>query len=140
MYITRNRRNRRNTIGGALIETVVGLFIMIPVVLFLVDVVAMVLAQMSHDALAKDCARAAAEVDEARTPGKTQTDINGVIARFQNPLLHVDSNSWSNPSPGVVRVETRSTFTFPVYIPFVGASSQQFVAEASEPLVGVLSP
>ncbi|MBX3076321.1 hypothetical protein KF913_20585 [Candidatus Obscuribacterales bacterium] len=140
MYMTRNRRNRRNTIGGALIETVVGLFILIPVVLFLVDVVAMVLAQMSHDALAKDCARAAAEVDETRFPGKTQTDINGVIARFNNPLLHVDSNSWSNPSPGVVRVETRSTFTFPVYIPFVGAASQQFVAEASEPLVGVLSP
>jgi len=137
MYLT---RKRRKTTGGALIETIVGLFVVIPVVLFLVDVVAMVLAQMSHDALAKDCARAAAEVDEARQPGKTQQDIDGVIARFNNPLLIVNSNSWSNPSPGVVRVETHSTFTFPVYIPFVGASSQQFVAEASEPIVGVLSP
>lgn len=136
MYLT---RRRRDTTGGALIETVVGLFVIIPVVLFLVDVVAMVLAQMAHDALAKDCARAAAEVDEIRYPGKTQTDIDGVIARFSNPMLTVNSNSWSNPSPGVVRVETRSTFTFPVAIPFMGNTQQQFVAEASEPLVGVPS-
>lgn len=127
---------RRNKKGGAIVETVAGLFVIIPTVLFLVDVVAMVLAQMAHDALAKDCARAAAEVDETVYPGRTQASIDGVIARFNNPVLVVNSNSWSNPTQDVIRVETRSTFTFPVPIPFWGNSSQQFVAEASEPIVG----
>ncbi|MDZ4832170.1 MAG: hypothetical protein SGJ27_00060 [Candidatus Melainabacteria bacterium] len=147
MYKTRN--SKRNITGGALIETIVGLFVLIPVVLFMVDVVALVLAQMAHDALVKDCARAAAEVRAERpaTPSspeivdgnKVEASILGVLSRFNNPVLVVNSHSWSNPGGdlGLVRVETRSTFTFPVAIPFAGNSSQVFVAEAIEPVVGL---
>lgn len=146
MYMT---RTKRKTTGGALIETIVGLFVLIPVVLFLIDVVALVLAQMAHDGLAKDCARAAAEVrarrptgsmaDEVVQPSDVQAAIDGVISRFNNPVLVVNSNSWSNPGGdlGLVRVQTTSTFTFPVAIPFAGNSSQVFVAEAIEPTVGL---
>ncbi len=148
MYLTR-RTSSRNTTGGALIETIVGLFVLIPVVLFIIDVVALVLAQMAHDALAKDCARAAAEVRAERpansmlpetvNPTKVQAAIDNVIARFNSPVLVVNSNSWQNPNGdlGLVRVETISTFTFPVPIPFAGNASQQFVAEAIEPTVGL---
>lgn len=132
-------RTRRSKTGGALVETVAGLFVLIPVVLFLIDVVAMVLAQMAHDALAKDCARAAAE---EKNGGAAATAVNGVIAGFSCPTLVV------NPPPivdfntgtGTVRVQTNSTFTFPVPIPFWGDSNQQFVAEAQEPIVGILPP
>lgn len=150
-------KSKRKTTGGALIETVAGLFILIPVVLFLIDVVSLVLAQTAHDKLAKDCARAAAEVRARRPTAPNQpevvdpADVNAaidqIITRFNNPVLVVNSRTWQNPpmnpptnmTPdlGLIRVELNSTFTFPVAIPFAGNTSQVFVAEAVEPTVGL---
>lgn len=133
-------RKRRKKTGGAIVETVAGLFVMIPVVLFLVDVVAMVLAQMAHDALAKDCARAAAEEKNA---GAATAAVNTVIGNFSSPVLKVNPGpvvDFDGTTPGTVRVQTTSVFTFPVPIPFMGSSNQTFVAEAREPIVGILPP
>lgn len=134
----RHRRKRR---GVSLIETVAGMAIAIPVVLFIVDAVAMVIAQIAHDHLAKDCARAAAE--EANATDMTNA-INNTISRFNNPMLVVDSNTFNvvNDASGTaetVRVQTVSTFTLPVPIPFLGMDKQTFKAEATEPVVGVAS-
>lgn len=136
IYRARNVTSRRKSRGGAIVETVAGLFVFIPVVLFIVDVVAMVLAQMAHDALAKDAARAAADTPDV---GSATTAMNTVRGNFNSPVLVVntmtlDTGNW----PNSVRVESISTFTFPVAIPFIGVASQQFVAEAVEPVVGVV--
>ena len=131
-------RKRRKKTGGAIVETVAGLFVLIPVVLFLVDVVAMVLAQMAHDALAKDCARAAAEETNA---GAATTAVGNVISSFSSPVLQIQAGpvvDYNGTIPETVRVQTTAIFTFPVPIPFWQNSNQTFVAEAREPIVGVL--
>ncbi len=133
---SRHRRKR----GVSLIETVAGMAIAIPVVLFIVDAVAMVIAQIAHDHLAKDCARAASE----EKPADMGLAINNVISRFSNPMLVVDSNTFNvvndgSGNPEIVRVQTRSTFTLPVPVPFLGMDKQTFVAEATEPIVSVPS-
>lgn len=132
-------RKRRKKSGGAIIETVAGLFVVIPVVLFLVDIVSMVLAQMANDALAKDCARAAAEENNA---GAASGDVATVISHFNCPTMTGVSAPVVNfdTASGTVYVQTQATFTFPVQIPFWGQNSQVFVAEAKEPIIGILSP
>lgn len=136
MYITR----RRNTKGGAIVETVAGLFVLVPIVLFLVDGIAMVLAQTANDALAKRCARAAASADSQAT---ATTAMNACIAGFSNPVItNVGANMTSYDGSGgpnsTVTVQTQITFVFPVQVPFVGVTTQDFVADATEPVVGTL--
>ncbi|MBK9142935.1 MAG: hypothetical protein IPM23_10600 [Candidatus Melainabacteria bacterium] len=132
MYLRRNRKKK----GGALVETVTGLFILVPIVLFLVDVVAMVMAQTANDALAKDCARAAASAPDA---AQASAAVAGIVASFNSPVLSNVSATITNYNTGsTVTVQTQVTFTFPVQVPFVGVSSQDFAATATEPVVGVL--
>lgn len=131
--VTSRKRSRR---GGAIVETVAGLFVFIPVVLFIVDIVAMVLAQMAHDALAKDAARAAADTHDT---GAATAAMNTVRGNFSSPVMVVNSMTLDTANwPNSVRVESISTFTFPVSIPFLGVANQRFVAEAVEPVVGVV--
>lgn len=137
MYITR----RRDTKGGAIIETVAGLFVLVPIVLFLVDGIAMVLAQTANDALAKRCARAAASAD---TTANATVAMNSVINGFSNPVITNVSAQMLGPFDetgdpnATVTVRTQITFSFPVQVPFVGVTTQDFVADATEPIVGTV--
>lgn len=134
MYLVRSRKTR----GGAIIETVAGLFVMVPIILFMIDGIAMVLAQTANDALAKKCARAAAS--EPDQP-KATAAVNNVISGFSSPVLtNVTANIMSFDAASTVRVQTQVTFVFPVQVPIVGATSQIFVADATEPVVGALPP
>ncbi len=135
MYLARRRKTR----GGAIVETVAGLFVLVPIVLFLIDGIAMVLAQTANDALAKKCARAAAsEPDQA----KADAAITAVISGFSSPVItNVTANRVGAFDPaGTVTVQTQVTFVFPVQVPFVGVTQQDFVADATEPVVGALPP
>ncbi|HMO20116.1 MAG TPA: hypothetical protein PKC98_04010 [Candidatus Melainabacteria bacterium] len=134
MYLVRSRKTR----GGAIIETVAGLFVMVPIILFMIDGIAMVLAQTANDALAKKCARAAAS--EPDQP-KAAAAVSNVISGFSSPVLtNVTANITSFDAASTVRVQTQVTFVFPVQVPIVGATSQIFVADATQPVVGALPP
>lgn len=50
----------KSGIGQSILETVVGIIVLIPIVLFLFDIASLVLANIANDNLAKSCARAAA--------------------------------------------------------------------------------
>ncbi len=132
------RHNRKR--AATLAETMAGLILVIPVVLFLIDVVALVIAQTANDALAKHCARAAAG-------GKDNAEANSaaqaVIAAFSDNFIVSGAQlvpgssckAWSNTQ---VTCVTQVTCTLPVPIP--GHSTQIFQADATEPVVGVLPP
>ena len=133
-------RVRRKTKGAALTETMAGIIFIIPVVLFIIDVIAMVLCQAQHDAMVKDCARAAAE-EASMTAG--QTAATNVATRWNTAgahyLFRVNScnTTYPNgPASQTLRVQTNITFIFPVPIPLMGLSQQDFVAEATEPIIG----
>lgn len=136
MFKFHRRRKERKTIGGAIVETVAGLFILVPLVLFLIDGIAMVLAQTTNDALAKKCARAAAS---QKDNGTATAAVSQVISGFSSPVIQNAQCSITAFDPqGTVSVQTQITFSFPVQVPFVGATTQNFVADATEPVVGNL--
>lgn len=125
--------------GSSIIETIIGIIVIVPIILFLVDVGAMVMCQTANDKLAKHSARAAAEKSTA-IDAKAAADL--VLAGFKPSQL------CSNPTrvvfnfdqaSGQVYVETEMTCNLPVPVPFSdNLSSQKFRATANEPIVGIL--
>lgn len=131
MFVSRSGRRKK---GAALVEAICGLFVFVPVLLFLVDMIAIVVAQSQHDQLAKDCARAAA-MERSITAG--QQAAQTTAARFGSPIISVNSVSTTYQGNDRVRCETNVTFRFPVQVPFLGVDRRDFVAEAVEPVVGL---
>lgn len=132
------RHNRRR--AATLAETMAGLMLLIPVVLFLIDVVALVIAQTANDALAKHCARAAAAGKDAT---EANTAAQRIISDFSDTFIVsgaqlVPAGSTKSWSTTQVTCVTQVTCTLPVPIP--GHATQIFQADATEPVVGVLPP
>jgi Flp pilus assembly protein TadG len=131
----KSRRTRR---GASLIEVLVGLFVIIPLFLMIIDLSAIVLGQITNDALAKRCARAAAH---QATSGASTTAANAVIAAFQgNGIVSSPSIvnfSFDAGSSGYVVVETQVIITIPAEVPFVPmlSRSRPMRARATEPIV-----
>lgn len=136
-------KTRSRSRGSSMIETVCGSFILVIVALFLVDVAAVVVCQTQNDALAKHCARAAANKD---TYGAAQGAMNSVITEFQKTgggskicvynSAALDATYFANAQ---AYVQVTVTCNFPVPVP-LGPSSLQFKADAIEPVVAQLPP
>ncbi|PWU02566.1 MAG: hypothetical protein C5B53_01485 [Candidatus Melainabacteria bacterium] len=130
------------------------MFVLVPVVLFLFDLVSMILVQTANDALAKHAARAAAETPDPNPPASTPAaQIQATNTATQIVNSFPPSRLASNPSLLVctytddrvngisqVYVRTRLSCTLPIPIPFSSLSAIDFVAEATEPIVAVLPP
>ena len=130
-------RKTKRSLGSGIVETAVGLILVIPVLLCLVDVAALVLAQTANDSLAKQCARAAAEQIAGSGDPNAQVAFNG----YPNSSLITKQSCitvYPPPSGGNVTVQCTTTIlcTLPVPIPFGGPASQVFAARAIEPVVG----
>ena len=134
--------------GSSIIETVVGLTVVIPILLVVVDCAAVVIAQTSNDALCKHAARAAAECATfADNPGPPvaiggQTAAQQVIQQYNagNPSLTTNAQCTVTPLPNAtqwqnVRVNTTLTAVLPVPVPFTNTTNFTFQAQSQEPVV-----
>lgn len=131
------RRHLRRKTGTSIVETAVGLFVLIPVVLFLVDVAAAVLAQTANDAMCKHAARAAAEQTNA---GQASSAAQAVVDAFPTSAI-ISAKQLINcdyVTNTRVTVITQITCTFPVPIPLGGPSTMNFRTDVTEPVVGTL--
>jgi len=135
------RKTRRR--GASLVEVTAGLFLLIPLFLAIIDLSAIVLGQITNDALAKRVARAAAHQE---TAGAANAAANAVITAFQpngivsSPqLVNLNFNS---ASAGNVTAETKVIITIPAPVPFVPMlqRSRDMRARATEPIVMLPAP
>jgi len=136
-----SRKKRKS--GSGIVETAAGLIVLIPVLLILVDVAALVMSQTANDALAKQCARAAA--DEPSISGSTNPLMVTAATDAYNhyPDSYMVKKSGAGPTvkdngDGTVTVNTTITCTLPVPVPFSGIASTNFQAFSTEPIVGEL--
>jgi Flp pilus assembly protein TadG len=131
-------KKQRLSRGASLVEVLVGLFLLVPLFLCIIDLSAIVLGQITNDALAKRCARAAAQQNNA---GQANAAATAVINAFQgngivsSPALI--SLSFDNGSSGNVVVQTKVVITIPAEVPFVPLlqRSRDMHARATEPIV-----
>ena len=131
----------RKSNGAGIVEAVVGLFVVIPLVLALVDVGSMVVCQTSNDAMAKQAARAAAAANIVANPGSDQTAAQNIISNWPGksaiagaPTLVTFKGS---AAAGQVYVRTQMTCVLPIPIP-MAMTSINFQAEDTEPYTAIL--
>jgi len=137
--MNRSGKYKKNR-GSAIIETAVGLFVLLPVFLILLDVIALVIGQTVNDDLAKKAARyAAEEPTQALALAKAQNFVAGTAYAAPTGLVCsarvVDGSfSWNTTQ---VRVVTEVTINLPVPVPLGGPKSQIMQTQATEPTIGV---
>ncbi len=135
--------------GQSAVELVVGLLILIPILLFLIDIGSLVLANYVNDDVCQRTCRAAANQGDKQTALAAATTVlakitpqQGMIgsielmdpATGQTPANDIDFDSMS---PGNVIVSTRVTANLPVPIPFMGDSVTKFVTRSSLPITAL---
>ena len=139
--------------GSVMFETVAGCFILLPVFLLLIDIIALVLAQSINDDLAKQAARRAGQVVILSDVGT----MNSVAQTTAQTYIEEDT-SYSNPNKSLacnaeatsavctntatgwqVQVITNVTCYLPVPVPFGGPSSTVFQAQFTAPIVSIPS-
>jgi Flp pilus assembly protein TadG len=131
--------------GSALIETLAGLFILLPVFFLLVDVIALVIAQSVNDDLAKQAARYAVQVPaQYNTNGTINTSAmqtaatNAATNYIDQQLGYVGSTGLIcqatlvscnfDPVNGA-QVVTQIRCNLPIPVPFGGPSYTDFKAQ-----------
>jgi len=129
----RNRYTKQRQKGIGVIECVVATVFIIPIVLFCIDVLALVLSQSVNEHLAFDAARAAADQD---TPEHAQqAAIDKILSMKTSGLIHqiiLEDVSYTKQS---VTVRTSIRINMPA--PFPSFSSLRLSTNATEPVVGI---
>lgn len=158
-------RPMRPTRAQSLIETLVGVIVLIPIVLFLFDVAALVLANSANDNLAKHCARAAASATNAAGTGDgnaAQAAAVRISNNFATSLIikkpttggvggsYVTFFDWAGPTRVTAgtneggappaangQVVVISTMLVNMPVPFPFFQEAHFRARAVEPIVSI---
>jgi hypothetical protein len=130
-------RKGRNQKGQVFVEVLCGMFILIPIALFALDLIVLVLGNSANDSLAKNCARAAAN---EQTSAKAKEAAQQVVSHFPtSPLIEkveLDTSKMDFNSKANVTTETIVTVRIPITLPGT-ISKIAFRARATEPVVGV---
>ncbi len=133
----RKAGQRRNQKGQVFIEVLCGMFVLIPIALAALDLVVLVLGNQANDSLAKNCARAAANAQDA---SKAKEAALQVVNDFPaSPLIEkveLDQSALAYDSKENVTTETLITVRIPATFPGMEPKIQ-FRARATEPVVGV---
>jgi len=162
---TLKRRNRR---ASSIVETVAGLIMIVPLMLVFVDLIGVIMCQTANNALAKEAARAAAEIPwgasqpavtiggvsyPVTTLAQAQTAAaaaaNNVVEQYQdnNTSMFTQAiaastvTTYDSGSSGLVTVQTSMTchFPFPIWgVPAPNDKQYTFGATAAEPIVALL--
>ncbi len=137
------RKNTRCFTGSAIIETLVGLFVLLPVFLLLIDVISLVIGQSINDDLAKQAARIEANLPtndsgEAAVKYVGDTIYAGSTGLVTDASVVLPKFSWTTDSSGhtTVTVVTEVRCNLPAPVPLGGPSYQIFQAQATWPWVG----
>ncbi|MCW5823032.1 MAG: hypothetical protein KIT34_09535 [Cyanobacteria bacterium TGS_CYA1] len=124
--------------GASLVEVTVGLFIIIPMFLAIIDLSAIVVGQIVNDAMAKRAARAAAHQDNA---GAATTAAQNVVSAYSpNGIvtsIAVEKVDFDKDKSGKVVVETKTIINIPAPIQIVSIfqNGRAMHARATEPIV-----
>lgn len=124
--------------GASLVEVTVGLFIIIPMFLAIIDLSAIVVGQIVNDAMAKRAARAAAHQENA---GAATTAAQNVVSAYlPNGIvtsIAIEKVEFDKDKSGKVVVETKTIINIPAPIQIVSIfqNGRAMHARATEPIV-----
>lgn len=136
--------------GQQLAEMMGGILVLIPIVLFLLDMAVIVMGNQLADKYTKAAARAAANQGTKTNAEKAANDTlatvkkGGFIAEMIVDNINyvpIDPTNPNDVAQGRVSIEVKTTINLPVPVPFIpNASSQVFTTQANEPVVALPPP
>lgn len=142
-----NALRERQTTGQSAIELVAGIILLVPIMLFLFDVMVLVLANQANDDVAKRACRAAANqtnVGDAETAAQQVVDeINAQYEKggyIKKIIIQPYGNAklkWDADQDGHIELRTQIQVQLPVPVPFVKADSVLLAAQAGETIVAI---
>ncbi len=128
-------KHRKKSCGQSMLEITAGLFVLVPLVLFLFDMYVMALSNQLVDNFAKDAARAAANQPDQ---GAAQTAATKALENFKRSdyvrsMVIENVNYVPNET---VTVKVKMEVHLPVPFPVMN-NDPVFVAQAIQPIVTV---
>lgn len=118
-----------------MIEVMAVAMLLVPIALFMLDLLVIVAANNINDTAAKNAARAAAnQSDQGAAQLAAQKALETVQTSGLISKLQLDGNVQYSASKEDVQVQTRMEVSLPV--PFPGYDKIEFVAKAVEPILG----
>ena len=152
------RRPGTGQSAQSIVELMAGLLVMVPILLFLVDMGVLVIANILNGDLSKTTARAAAMASDGATAKTSATtavsnfNTSGIIKQctltyldWRDPNAGADTpqvsvgalpNNYPNAQPGQVMAVTQVTVAMPIPFPFLPATSV-FQAYSIQPIVAL---
>jgi hypothetical protein len=134
-----SKRSSKALKGSAITETAVGLFVLMPIFLILVDIIALVIGQTINDDIAKNAARYAAQGSNA-TSAQTlaETYMSGCAYTGPSGLVTgahiVGIVNWTNSTTKVI---TEVTINLPIAVPLLNIKQQVMQSQFTETSIGV---
>ena len=125
--------SKRQRKGQCFIELAVGALFLIPLALMSLDIVTLVLANLTNDTAAKNAAREAANQPDATAAKEAAIKaINGIKKSTIITSITLEEFDYPN-SKDSVTVKTKVDVKLPV--PFPGHSHEVFTAKSVQPIV-----
>lgn len=137
---------RRSKQAQSVVEMVAGTMILVPLVLFLLDIGTLVVANYINDDY---CCRAARAAASQKDKDAALASVKGVLSKLQTSQIITnmelmdpiaanptpsDDIDFDNKVPGTVIVSTRIAANLPVPIPFLPDTMARFVTRSSLPI------
>ncbi len=127
--------------GTAIMETAVGICVLIPVLFLLLDILSLVIGQTINDDLAKSAARAAVQMTTASDGlNAANSYLDSTLYRGGSMLVsqaQITNFNWDDKINNSCSVTTQVTINLPIAVPFGGPKQQVMVAQASEALIAI---
>lgn len=133
---------RRKNKAQSIVEVVIGVLILIPVGLVLLDLAALIVANSVNDELVKRAARAAANLgtrdDAQQAVDSIKEDFTKTNQGFVKSVDALQIVNFDEKGTKGVTVHSDITVAVPVPVPFTPLGRDfKFQAEATEPIVGI---
>ncbi len=127
------KRSRRSLRGVSIIEAVVGLAIIVPLVLFAVDVATVTTMAQANEEFAEQLARLCSTV---QTQANAQKACQDVLAQYQKPPNVTDLEIASVKfDQGLQEVTVATVMKVTLPVPLFGQSTHKLTATAMQPVI-----
>ena len=129
------KERRRTSSGQGFVEAITAAIILIPLALCLLDVIVLVIANQTNDAIVKSAARAAANQGDSNTAWAAAQKAVAAFSKspfIQSVSLDKSGFNYSNNNTGVT---CQTTMVVKLPVPFPGRETITFVAQDLEPIL-----
>ena len=131
--MNKQKRSKRTRKGASIIETVVGLCVIVPLILFAADIATVSAIAQANEELAEQLARLCSTV---QTQANAQKACQDVLREYQKPAIINELDLASVVfDEGLQQVTVATVMVIALPVPMFNQSSYKLTASATQPVI-----